>query len=214
MGRAQIGQKLSFESIEVKTVMYRSQMRMCGIEAIPQWRRVFLQHGFKEAGINQGTRSNTLYVNGNAPLQAELGKSIAALPRDRLHFRPAFVRFLRCRRRKMDYHIFSPELISLLHGQSYHFHGQFPFITVYIAEERPRRRLGIPLKLNQWRVDTPLQVITPEQPFEPGEFTSREIIELAAAKAIANYHLVEKVKVMAVKAEIAHNYFLGPIDLR
>jgi hypothetical protein len=49
----------------------------------------------------------------------------------------------------------------------------------------------------------------PEHPFEPGEFAGREVIELATAKAIANYHLIEKVEVMAVKAEFAHIIFWG-----
>jgi hypothetical protein len=62
--------------------MDRSQMRMCSIETILQWRRIFLQHRFKELGINQSTRSHTLYVNRNALLQTELRKSIAALPGD------------------------------------------------------------------------------------------------------------------------------------
>jgi hypothetical protein len=48
-----------------------------------------------------------------------------------------------------------------------------------------------------------------DQPFEPGEFTGGKVIELATAKAIAYYHLIEKVKVMAVKAEIAHIIFWG-----
>ena len=51
--------------------------------------------------------------------------------------------------------------------------------------------------------------MSPDQPFEPGEFTSGEVIELATAKAIANYHLIEKVEVMAVKAQIAHIIFWG-----
>jgi hypothetical protein len=148
-------------------------------------------------------------MNGNTPLQAELGEPVAALPGDFLELRPAFLRFLRGRRWEVDYNIFSPELIGLLHGQSYHLHGQFPFIRVQITEERPGRRLGIPLKLNQWRVDTPLQLMSPEQTFELGEFTGREIIELTTAKAIANYHLIEKVEVMAVKAQIAHIIFWG-----
>jgi hypothetical protein len=48
-----------------------------------------------------------------------------------------------------------------------------------------------------------------DQPLEPGKFTGGEAIELATAKAIANYHLIEKVEVMAVKAEIAHIIFWG-----
>jgi hypothetical protein len=46
-----------------------------------------------------------------------------------------------------------------------------------------------------------------DQPLKPGEFTSGEIIELATAKALANYHLIEKVEIMAVKAKIAHIIF-------
>jgi hypothetical protein len=49
----------------------------------------------------------------------------------------------------------------------------------------------------------------PEQSLEPGELTRGQIIELTTAKAIANYHLIEKVKVMTVKAEIAHITFWG-----
>jgi len=48
-----------------------------------------------------------------------------------------------------------------------------------------------------------------DQPLEPGELTRGEIIELTTSKAIANYHLIEKVKVMTVKAEIAHIIFWG-----
>jgi hypothetical protein len=55
----------------------------------------------------------------------------------------------------------------------------------------------------------PLKVMETEQPLEPGELARRQIIELATVKAIANYHLIEKVKVMAVKAEIAHIIFWG-----
>jgi hypothetical protein len=48
-----------------------------------------------------------------------------------------------------------------------------------------------------------------DQSLKPREFTSGEIIELATAKALANYHLIEKVEVMAVKAQIAHIIFWG-----
>jgi hypothetical protein len=146
-------------------------------------------------------------MNRNLPLEAEFGKTIAALPGNSFELFLALTCGISSRRWKVNYYIFSPKFLSLLHGEGYHLHGQFPSIPIHIAKKRPRWRFGIPVKLDQGGMYAPLKFMVLNQALKPRELISRKIIELASLKIVADYHLLEKIEPMTMKAKVTHDDF-------